>query len=132
MLLTECLQQQLLPTTPSPLDIHALKGLLLMLSVAVASWTAIKTEGLELASNVAGPGGDEIQAAQAASGSASASRPAGSSSTTAAHVASTTTGAAPAAAGQPPARRIAESDDGKARFVCCSFGGRKAGKKQRK
>jgi hypothetical protein len=104
-----------------------------MLSVAVASWTAIKTEGLELASNVAGPGGDEIQAAQAASGSASASRPAGSSATSAAHVASTTTGAAPAAAGgQPPARRIAEADDGKARFVCCSFGGRKAGKKQRK
>ena len=83
--------------------------------------------------SVAGPGGDEIQAAQAASGSASTARPAGSSASSAAHVASTTTGAAPAAAsGQPPARSVAEADDGKARFVCCRFGGRKAGRKQRK
>lgn len=83
--------------------------------------------------SVAGSGGDEIQAAQAASGSASTARPAGSSATSSAHVAFTTTDAAPAAAsGQLPARRATEADDGKARFVCCSFGGRKAGRKQRK
>ncbi|KAL0024653.1 hypothetical protein WJX77_006333 [Trebouxia sp. C0004] len=79
----------------------------------------------------AGPGGDEIEAAQAASSGATAAHPAGTSTTSAAHVASTTSGAAPAA-GQAPARRVAEPDDGKARFVCCSFGGRKAGRKQRK
>ncbi len=80
-------------------------------------------------SNVAGPGGDEIQAAP---GGATAARPAGSSTTSAAHVASTTSAAPAAAGGQPPARLVAEADDGKARFVCCSFGGRKAGRKQRK
>lgn len=42
-------------------------------------------------------------------------------------------GPASAAGNQPAPRRVVqETDDGKARFVCCGFGGRKAGSRGKK
>ena len=72
-------------------------------------------------------GSEDIQPAEAIFDSAPAAHTAAGTSPVAA------TPTAPAtAATQPPAKRIMEADDGKARFVCCGFGGKKAGSKRRK